>query len=186
VGSRVWNGWFLCIFTVPNIFHKMYYCCSKWSVYMKCHINIINANNFSVVYIQSSFYSSLAVRLPSLLYFRPFHQFWHYSVWFSFDLLRRLLECCCYLPYTNKNNDPDLTGLSSLKNVVMEKLLLTSHLWSNCCFIFKVCKSMHHHMIQINRPTRCNNFSSLLLDVYVQLNMFWASSCPSSGTQQLQ
>jgi len=40
--------------------------------------------------------------------------------------------------------------------------------------------------IQINQPTRCNNFSSLLLDVSVQLNMFRASSCPSSGAQQLQ
>jgi hypothetical protein len=29
--------------------------------------------------------------------------------------------------------------------------------------IFKVCKSMHHHTIQINQPTRCNNFSRLLL-----------------------
>jgi hypothetical protein len=38
-----------------------------------------------------------------------------------------------------------------------------------------------HPYIQINQPTRCNNFSSLLLDIYVQLNMFWASSCPSSG-----
>ena len=28
---------------------------------------------------------------------------------------------------------------------------------------------------------RCSNFSSLLLDVYVQLNMFRASSCPSPG-----
>jgi hypothetical protein len=41
-------------------------------------------------------------------------------------------------------------------------------------------------IIQINPPTRCNNFSSLLLDVYLQLNMFWASSRPSSGAQQLQ
>jgi hypothetical protein len=32
---------------------------------------------------------------------------------------------------------------------------------------------------------RCNNFSSLLLDDYLQLNMFQASSCPSSGAQQL-
>ena len=40
--------------------------------------------------------------------------------------------------------------------------------------------------IQINQPTRCNNSSSLLLDVYVQLNMFRASSRPSSGAQQLQ
>jgi hypothetical protein len=40
--------------------------------------------------------------------------------------------------------------------------------------------------VQISQPTRCNNFSSLLLDVYVQLNMFLASSRPSSGAQQLQ
>jgi len=39
---------------------------------------------------------------------------------------------------------------------------------------------------QINQPTRCNNFSSLLLDVYVQLTMFRASSRPSSGAQKLQ
>jgi hypothetical protein len=45
---------------------------------------------------------------------------------------------------------------------------------------------MHHHTFQINQPTRCNNFSSLLLDVYVQLSMFQASSRPSSGAQQLQ
>jgi len=31
---------------------------------------------------------------------------------------------------------------------------------------------MYRHTIQINQSTRCNNFSSLLLDVYVQLNMF--------------
>jgi hypothetical protein len=36
-------------------------------------------------------------------------------------------------------------------------------------------------IIQINQPTRCKNFSSLLLDFYVQLNMFWASTCPLSG-----
>jgi hypothetical protein len=40
--------------------------------------------------------------------------------------------------------------------------------------------------IQINQPTRCNSFSSLLLDVYVQLNMIRASSRQSSGFQQLQ
>jgi len=35
-------------------------------------------------------------------------------------------------------------------------------------------------------PTKCNNFSSILLDVYLQLSMFWASSRPLSGAQQLQ
>jgi uncharacterized membrane protein len=51
---------------------------------------------------------------------------------------------------------------------------------------FKVCKSVHHHTIPINQPTRCNNFSSLLFDVYVRLNKFRASSRPPSGAQQLQ
>ena len=41
-------------------------------------------------------------------------------------------------------------------------------------------------MIQIYQPTKCNIFSSLLLEVYVQLKMFRASSRPSSGAQQLQ
>jgi hypothetical protein len=48
-------------------------------------------------------------------------------------------------------------------------------------------RSKHHiTSIQINQPTRCNNLSSLLLDVYVQLNMFQASSRPPLGAQQLQ
>ena len=35
--------------------------------------------------------------------------------------------------------------------------------------------------IQINQPTRCNSFTSLLLDVYAWLNMFRAPLRPSSG-----
>jgi len=46
------------------------------------------------------------------------------------------------------------------------------------CMVFEVCKSVHYHTIQINQPTRGNNLSSLLLDVYLQLNMFRASSRP--------
>jgi hypothetical protein len=42
------------------------------------------------------------------------------------------------------------------------------------------------HSIQINQPTRCNNFSSLLLGIYLQLNTFQAPSSSSSGAQQLQ
>jgi len=33
-------------------------------------------------------------------------------------------------------------------------------------------------LVQINQPTRCNNSSSMSLDVYVQLNMFRTSSHP--------
>jgi hypothetical protein len=42
-------------------------------------------------------------------------------------------------------------------------------------------KSVQHHTIQINQPTRCNSFTSLLLDVYVWLNIFRAPFRPSSG-----
>jgi hypothetical protein len=35
--------------------------------------------------------------------------------------------------------------------------------------------------VQMIQPTRCNSFTSLLLDVYVWLNMFRASPRPSSG-----
>ena len=63
---------------------------------------------------------------------------------------------------------------------------------SFCCFAvppytanysstFDVRKSVHHHTIQINQPTRYNSFTSSLLDVYVWLNMFRASPRPSSG-----
>jgi hypothetical protein len=42
---------------------------------------------------------------------------------------------------------------------------------------FDICLPVHIKfeqllVIQINHPTRCNNFSSLLLDVYLQLNMW--------------
>ena len=46
---------------------------------------------------------------------------------------------------------------------------------------FDVRKSVHHHTIQINQPPRCNSFTSLLLDVYVSLNVFRALFHPSLG-----
>jgi hypothetical protein len=51
--------------------------------------------------------------------------------------------------------------------------------------VFMVVK-IHIVAIQINQPPRCYSLSSLLLDVYVRLNMFRASSHPSSGAQQLR
>jgi hypothetical protein len=82
--------------------------------------------------------------------------------------------CSFQFPATSWSFKPSLQySKIKQKNIIME---------------FKVCKSVHHHMFQINQPTRCDNFSSLLLDVYsyVQLNMFRASSRPSSEAQQLQ
>jgi hypothetical protein len=46
---------------------------------------------------------------------------------------------------------------------------------------FDVRKSVHHYTIQIIQLTICNYFTSILLDVYVWLNMFRAPPLPSSG-----
>jgi fucose 4-O-acetylase-like acetyltransferase len=43
------------------------------------------------------------------------------------------------------------------------------------------CENFKFHSIQIIQQTRCNSFTSLLLDIYVWLNMFQASPRPSSG-----
>ena len=48
-------------------------------------------------------------------------------------------------------------------------------------FLFDVRQSVHHHTMQINQPTRCSSFTSLLLDVYVWLNMFRVPTRPSPG-----
>jgi hypothetical protein len=62
---------------------------------------------------------------------------------------------------------PAITGDTHFKSIQFINLMLA--------------KSVHHHTIQIIQPTRCNSFTSLLIDVYVWLNMFQASPRPSSG-----
>jgi hypothetical protein len=76
-------------------------------------------------------------------------------------------------------------------SIIPETLLLFKNNTSTCynCRVFNkdvflrfdIGKCVHHHTIQINQPTRRNIFTSLLLDVYVWLNLFWASPRPSSG-----
>jgi hypothetical protein len=51
---------------------------------------------------------------------------------------------------------------------------------------FKVCKSVHHCTIQINHQLDATISPVYCPDVYLQLNMFRASSRPSSRAQQLQ
>jgi len=50
--------------------------------------------------------------------------------------------------------------------------LNTTQWWNRCGLWTGKDVEGKEHMFQINQPTRCNSFSSLLLDVYVQLNMF--------------
>ena len=47
--------------------------------------------------------------------------------------------------------------------------------------LFDVGRSVHHYTIQINYPTTCNIFTSLLFDVYMSFNVFRAPPRPSSG-----
>jgi hypothetical protein len=64
------------------------------------------------------------------------------------------------------------------------KTFLLIYRTTGCCNSsnqFDVRKSVHHHTIQINQPTRCNSFKSLLLEVYVRLNMFRAPLRPLLG-----
>ena len=70
-----------------------------------------------------------------------------------------------------------LTGYTAASLCLLSQLIA----WD-----FRVCKSVNYHTIQVNQTTRCNNFSSLLRAFSLQLNMFRASSRPSSGAQQLQ
>ena len=49
------------------------------------------------------------------------------------------------------------------------------------CLKFKVCKTVHHHTIQINHHPHATISPVYYPDVYLQLNMFRASSFPSSG-----
>jgi len=85
----------------------------------------------------------------------------------------------------------------NFKTFDSENMEAPSHCWEVCYiilglsfdaayrtqrFITVTKKSSHcNRANQIIQPTRCNSFTSLLLDVYVWLNMFLASPRPSSG-----
>jgi len=45
---------------------------------------------------------------------------------------------------------------------------------------------MHHHTLQIIHQLDATISPVYYPDIYLQLNMFQASSCPSSGAQELQ
>jgi hypothetical protein len=76
--------------------------------------------------------------------------------------------------------------MAAITNSEMEKKNGRRVLVANFKKTFKVCKSVHHHTIQINHQLDATISPVLLLDIYLQFNMFWASSRPSPGAQQLQ
>ena len=54
-------------------------------------------------------------------------------------------------------------------------------LFSDAAFLYNTEEENVYEAIQINEPARYNSFTSLLLEVYVWLNMFRALPRPSSG-----
>jgi len=75
-----------------------------------------------------------------------------------------------------KSSPPNAFVLESVHvESIISELSLPTYLHN---FVFKICRSVHNHTIQINQPSRCNNFSILLLDVCLQLNMFRAWGRP--------
>jgi hypothetical protein len=65
--------------------------------------------------------------------------------------------------------------------VKIGSVYFTIWLGRRCACPFDIHKSVHYHTIKINQTTRCNSYTSLLLDVYVWLKMFRALLRPSSG-----
>jgi hypothetical protein len=98
----------------------------------------------------------------------------HLSICFENKLFNYVTALLAAVNLTKSWNDIHSRSLACMVHVGCEQLLCDPE---GVTDVFT---------IQINQPTRCNNFSSLLLDGYVRLNMFRASSCPSSGAQQLQ
>jgi hypothetical protein len=68
------------------------------------------------------------------------------------------------------------TKLKSVSLLNMQLFVYVGHKWLNPL----VSRLEHFTLIQIIQSTRCKSFTSLLLDIYVWLNMFRASPCPSS------
>jgi hypothetical protein len=68
--------------------------------------------------------------------------------------------------------------ISSYQEPKISTVICTFYL---CFLVLSTITTTFYVPIQINQPTRCNSFTSLLLDVYVWLNMFRASPHPLSG-----
>jgi hypothetical protein len=92
------------------------------------------------------------------------------TFWLPWTLQISLLDVMCYAFIFGWS---ELFPLRDASNVYRFFIPLSD--WIHCCRI-----------IPINQPTRCDNFPSLLLDVYVRPSVFQASSRPSSGAYQLQ
>jgi len=63
-----------------------------------------------------------------------------------------------------------LSSICTTRQYTLRLIVASSWLfYSRSLHIFKVCNSMHHYTVQINQPTRCNNFSSNKLEKLLHL-----------------
>jgi len=82
----------------------------------------------------------------------------------GFTLLDDVLKELSAFIFRGWKNDEIKSRLNCLLRSGPDCYLLV-HFLLFCGCVFKVCKSLHHHTIQLNQPIRCNKFSSLVLVV---------------------
>jgi hypothetical protein len=100
------------------------------------------------------------------------------------EYIKKLIDyICVWNEYENMHWKPLHLGDSDINTRLggNARWLVGIHKAKGIWRKFDVCTSLHHHTIQINQPTRCNSFPSLLLDVYVWLNRFRTHPRPPSG-----
>ena len=134
--------------------------------------------------------------VSSRCFFNVVPEFWpKHAAWDDIWIHNKCPWATVYCSFTKNIFFPCIQTHRFLRTIMLtsreygvSSRVLQTNIWlkNNTLTAFKVRQSVHHHTIQINQQTRYNNFSSLLLDVYVQLNMFRASSRPWLGAQQLQ
>jgi len=93
------------------------------------------------------------------------------------DLSASSLSTCTHV---TPSNPISLTVFMKLVHIIVNKRCVCS---IHVLILYLITKNSKFccDSIQINQPTRCDSFTSLLLDIYVWLNMFWASPHPSLG-----
>jgi hypothetical protein len=158
-GCEVCNAWMMfthCDYTVRNFFHDLLYVAVCFSMLLFVISPSLDCS-FYIVHLCFKETTTVIVTMH-----------WSYMYCFRvvFGMYIQQLQKLWFAPFSV---------------FTLQQWFIIHGLWESCACIT--------HLIvvfQINQPTRCKNFSSLLLDVHVQLNMFQASSRLSSEAQQLQ
>jgi len=95
---------------------------------------------------------------------------------------RQRVQCLATSPpYLKVPNVTHLTKVAERKVMDYRQLSRQDIIWNGCKSYRALLATTLKTKFQINQPTRCNSFTSSLLDVYAWLDMSWAPPRPSSG-----